>query len=180
MRSALAPLTGLLAVIFTVVAFVLLGDTPDADSAGGEVRAFYSSHEGRGAVSLYLLVLAGPLFVFFTARLARDLHGPSTSGSWLHHVVFGSGLLIAVGFWTGASIALALLDLSDEPEVGDGTLQTLNSLSESFFIPLQRTVLHHGAANYAAAPVRRRSSPGRCGRERRSPGLPTVRRRGRG
>ncbi|MFI9772413.1 hypothetical protein ACIHJG_37000 [Streptomyces sp. NPDC052415] len=132
----MAPLTGLLAVVFTIVAFVLLGGTPDADAPGGEVRSFYSAHEGQGAASLYLLVLAGALFVFFAARLARDLHGiTSASGDWLHHVVFGGGLLIAVGFWTGASLALALLDLSDEPGVSDGTLQTLNALNETFFIP---------------------------------------------
>ncbi|MDK1472352.1 hypothetical protein QNO07_02745 [Streptomyces sp. 549] len=136
MRIALAPLTGLLAVVFTVVGFLLLGGTPGADASGGEVRSFYAGHESQGAVSLYLLVLAGALFAFFAARLARDLHGPtSSSGSWLHHVVFGAGLLIAVSFWTGASMILALLDLSGEPGVSDGTLQSLNALNETFFVP---------------------------------------------
>lgn len=130
-----APLTGLLAVVFTVVAFLMMGDTPDTNSSGREVRFFYDDHEAQTAVSLYLLVIAGVLFVFFAACLARALRDAADRNGWLHHVVLAGGVLMAAGFWTGSTVVLALLDSANEPAVGNQTLQTLNTISEDFFIP---------------------------------------------
>jgi len=119
----------------TVVAFLLIGDTPDADSPGRKVQAFYDSHQGRTAVSLYLLVLAGALFVFFAAYLARVVRSTPSSGDWLRRVVMAGGVLIAAGFWTGAGVNLALLDLADKSTAGRDAFQALNALNEDFFIP---------------------------------------------
>ncbi|WP_274564906.1 hypothetical protein [Streptomyces spiramyceticus] len=130
-----APLTGLLAVLFTVVAFLLIGDTPSVDAPADEVRTFYADHEAQGLWSLFLLVVAGALFVFFAAFLARALHQSPVGNGWLHHVIVAGGVLIAAGFWVGSSIALALVDLADEAAAGNDTLQALHALSEDFFIP---------------------------------------------
>ncbi|MEU7665469.1 hypothetical protein [Streptomyces lincolnensis] len=129
-----APLTGLLAVALTVVAFLLFGDTPDVDARGGEVRSYYDDHRAQTAVSLYLLVLASVFFVLFAAHLAQVVRAVP-GGDWLHRAVVAGGVLIAVGFLVGASLSLALVDLSDKEAAADASLQTLNALSEDFFIP---------------------------------------------
>lgn len=131
-----APLTGLLAVVLTVVAFLLGGDTPGTNSSGAKVRSFYEDHQAQQAVSLYLLVIAGVFFVCFAACLARVLRKAANDGDgWLHHVVLAGGVLIAVGFWTGATLDLALVDLADESVAGNDALQALNAIGNDFFIP---------------------------------------------
>ncbi|MCD7437927.1 hypothetical protein K4B79_06760 [Streptomyces lincolnensis] len=130
-----APLTGLLAVALTVVAFLLYGDTPDVDAAGAEVASYYDDHRAQTAVSLYLLVLASVFFVLFAAHLARVVRAVPGGGDWLHRAVAAGGVLIAVGFLVGASLSLALLDLSDKDSAAEASLQALNALSEDFFIP---------------------------------------------
>ncbi|NGO12319.1 hypothetical protein G5C60_33130 [Streptomyces sp. HC44] len=130
-----APLSGLLAVALTVVSFLLIGDTPDVDSSGREVRTYYEDHEAQTAVSLYLLVLAGAFFVFFAAHLARAVRDAAPRDDWTHRVVLAGGVLIAAGFWVAAGFALALMDLADESAASDDTMQTLNAITEDFFIP---------------------------------------------
>ncbi|AXE84959.1 hypothetical protein [Streptomyces sp. Go-475] len=130
-----APLTGLVAVVLTLVGFLLFGDTPDYDATGSEARAFYADHEARTGAGLYLLVLAAVFFVFFAAHLAHVVRDVPAGGGWLHRVVLGGGLLLALGFLTGSALTLALVDLADEPTASGPALQALNALSESFFIP---------------------------------------------
>jgi hypothetical protein len=131
----IAPLTGLVAVALTLAGFLLFGDTPDYDATGSQVRAFYADHEAQTGVSLYLLVLAAVFFVFFAAHLARVVRDVPASGGWLHRVVFGGGLLLAVGFLVGSTLTLALVDLADEPTASGPALQALNALNENFYIP---------------------------------------------
>lgn len=150
-----APLSGLLAVILTVVAFALLGDTPDFDATGREVGAFYEDHQGQTWASLYLLVLASVFIVFFAAHLAGVVRDVPAGGGWLHRVVFGGGLLVAVGFLIGATLTLALADLAGEPTASGPALQALNTFNEDFFIPfvggMGLLVLGTGLATVRAA-----------------------------
>ncbi|MET9453549.1 hypothetical protein ABZY05_00455 [Streptomyces canus] len=130
-----APLTGLVAVVFTVIGFLLFGDTPAYDAPGRQVRFYYSDHQGQLGVGLYFLVVASVLFVFFAAHLARLVRDIAPGDGWLHHVVFSGGVLVAVGFLVGASLTLALLDLSDKSSATPEALQALNAVNEDFFIP---------------------------------------------
>ncbi|MFJ4199375.1 hypothetical protein ACIP2Y_07015 [Streptomyces sviceus] len=130
-----APLTGVVAVALTVAAFLLLGDTPGLGASGREVRSYYDDHRAQTGVSLYLLVIAAVLFVFFAAYLARAVRDLPPGGEWLHRVVLAGGVLIAAGFLVGAALTLALLDLSDKSSATPPALQTLNAVNEDFFIP---------------------------------------------
>ncbi|MFF4032565.1 hypothetical protein ACFYZ2_22925 [Streptomyces sviceus] len=130
-----APLTGVVAVAFTVAAFLLLGDTPGVGASGREVRSYYDDHRASTGVSLYLLVIAAMLFVFFAAYLARAVRDLPPGGEWLSRVVLAGGVLIAAGFLVGAALTLALLDLSDKSSATPAALQTLNAVNEDFFIP---------------------------------------------
>jgi hypothetical protein len=130
-----APLTGVGAVALTVPAFLLLGDTPGTGASGREVRSFYGDQRAQTAVSLYLLVIAAVLFVFFAAYLARAVQDVRRGDGWLHRVVLAGGVLIAVGFLVGSTLTLALLDLSDKSSATPQALQTLNAVNEDFFIP---------------------------------------------
>ncbi|MEU6349499.1 hypothetical protein ABZ896_09250 [Streptomyces sp. NPDC047072] len=130
-----APLTGLVAVVLTVAGFLLFGDTPAYDAPGREVRSYYDDHRAQLGVSLYLLVLASVLFVFFAAYLARRIRRVPPAGEWLHRVVLAGGVLIAAGFLVGAALTLALLDLADKSSATGAALQALNAINEDFFIP---------------------------------------------
>ncbi|MFF8234061.1 hypothetical protein [Streptomyces caelestis] len=79
----IAPLTGLVAVVLTLVGFLLLGDTPGYDAIGSAVRAFFEDHQARTGASLYLLELASVFFVFFAAHLARAVRDVPASGGRL-------------------------------------------------------------------------------------------------
>ncbi|MFD5339707.1 hypothetical protein [Streptomyces hawaiiensis] len=131
----IAPLSGLVAVVLTLVGFLLFGDTPGYDATGPQVRAFYEDHQGQTGASLYLLVLAAVFFVFFAAHLAHVVRDVPAAGGWLHRVVLGGGLLLALGFLAGSAFTLALVDLADEPTASGPALQALNALNEDFFIP---------------------------------------------
>jgi hypothetical protein len=130
-----APLTGVVAVALTVAGFLLLGDTPGVGDPGREVGSYYDDHRAQTGVSLYLLIIAGVLFVFFAAYLARVVQDLRPVGEWLHRVVLAGGVLIAVGFLVGAALTLALLDLSDKSSASPQALQALNAVNEDFFIP---------------------------------------------
>ncbi|MFF4059586.1 hypothetical protein ACFYZ8_28600 [Streptomyces sp. NPDC001668] len=130
-----APLTGVVAVALTVAGFLMLGDTPGVGASGRKVNAYYDDHRAQTAVSLYLLVIAAVLFVFFAAYLARAVRDLPPAHEWLHRVVLAGGVLIAVGFLVGATLTLALLDLSDKATASPQALQTLNAINEDFFIP---------------------------------------------
>ncbi|WP_406391914.1 hypothetical protein OG806_12365 [Streptomyces sp. NBC_00882] len=80
----IAPLTGLVAVVFTVIGFLLFGDTPAYDAPGRQVRFYYSDHQGQLGVGLYFLVVAAVLFVFFAAHLARLVRDIAPGDGWLH------------------------------------------------------------------------------------------------
>ncbi|MFH8498319.1 hypothetical protein [Streptomyces coeruleorubidus] len=45
-------------------------------------------------------------------------------------VVLDGGLLLAIGFLTGAGLTLALVDLADEPTASGPALQALNALND--------------------------------------------------
>ncbi|MEU0243816.1 hypothetical protein ABZ192_05720 [Streptomyces sp. NPDC006235] len=69
------------------------------------------------------------------AHLARVVRDVPASGGWLHRVVLGGGLLLAIGLLTGAGLTLALVDLADEPTASGPALQALNAFNENFYIP---------------------------------------------
>ncbi|MEU6140772.1 hypothetical protein ABZ848_10475 [Streptomyces sp. NPDC047081] len=130
----LGPFTGIAAVILIVVSFALGGSTPDIGDPGPRVKLYYHQHDTRLAVALYLLILAGALLVFFAGSLRHSLAEVDFHG-WLPQVAFAGGILSAVGFWTAASLSLALVDASDKRQVGGEAFNAMNAMSEDFFIP---------------------------------------------
>lgn len=78
---------------------------------------------------------AGPAGVsFFAAYLAGLIRDIAPGDGRLHHVVFSGGVLVAVGFLAGASLTLALLDLSGKSSASPQALQALNAVNEDFFV----------------------------------------------
>ncbi|MFK8908494.1 hypothetical protein [Streptomyces sp. YS-3] len=127
-------MTGLVAVVLIAVAFGVGGDTPGIGDSGPQIRLFYQEHDTRQAVSLYLLILAGVLLVFFAGSLRHHLAESDRHG-WLPQVAFAGGILSAAGFWLGSAVTLALIDASDKQKVGGPALQAMNVISNDLFIP---------------------------------------------
>jgi hypothetical protein len=130
----LGPFTGIVAVILIAVAFIVGGSTPDIGDPGLQIKVFYHQHDTRLAVALYLLILAGAVLVFFAGSLRHHLAEADRHG-WLPQVAFAGGILSAVGFWTGSSLTLALVDASDKRRIGSEAFQAMNAISNDFFVP---------------------------------------------
>ena len=130
----LGPFTGIVAVILIVVAFSVGGSTPDIGDPGLQIKLFYHQHDTRQAVAVYLLALAAVVLVFFAGNLRHHLAEADRHG-WLPQVAFAGGILSAAGFWTGASLTLAMVDASDKERVGGQAFQSMNAISTDFFIP---------------------------------------------
>src|SRR5688572_21199768 len=71
--SALAPLTGALFVILTVVSFIVGGEPPDADDRIGEVVEYWTDNDAANFAGAVLEGLAAVSLLFFAASLRRAL-----------------------------------------------------------------------------------------------------------
>lgn len=132
--ATLAPLTGVLFVVLTVVGLALAGDTPDADAPRREVVRWWVDHDTQSIVGTLLESLGAVALLFFAASLYRALRRRDTGSGILPLAAFAGGAVAAAGIGVDAAIRFALADLADDvpPEV----TQTLNALWGDFFFPM--------------------------------------------
>jgi hypothetical protein len=130
----LLPLTGVLFVALVVVAFILLGEGQDATKKSAqEIADFYQDNEDEQTIGSFLIGLAGVVFLFFAGwvrKVLRDAEGP---GGTLSAVSFAGAIVFVTGAAIGATINLALADLSDD--LDPVALQAINGISWDYFIP---------------------------------------------
>ena len=130
----IAPVTGILAIALIVAAFIVGGETPDADGPVGEIVSYYESHETDVGVASLLLALGGTFFAFFTAVLFDRLRRSEGQGSALPAGLLVGGALMSVGILIFAGLGLTLSDLGGDLE--PAAVQALNALSEDLFFPV--------------------------------------------
>jgi hypothetical protein len=132
--GSIAPVTGIVAVVFMVVAFIVGGDPPDADAPIGEVVTYYVDNEDEVGISSLLLALGGAFFAFFTAVLFGRLRRAATQSYALLAGVLVGGTLVSAGILIFAGIGLTLSDVGDNLE--DSAVQALHALNLDFFFPV--------------------------------------------
>jgi hypothetical protein len=131
--GSIAPVTGIVAVVFMVVAFIVAGDPPDADAPVGEVVTFYVENEDETGIGSLLLALGGAFFAFFTAVLFGRLRRAATQSYALLAGVLVGGTLVSAGILIFAGIGLTLSDVGDNLEAP--AVQALHALNLDFFFP---------------------------------------------
>ncbi len=126
----LAPLAGVVFTVLFAVAFVTSGETPEGDATGEAVIKHYDD-AGKFLLSVFLLLLAALLFMFFAGVLRRHLAagGPE----WLASVVFGGAVVYVVGLGLFASSQFALVEAADANQ--PGVAQALNVIDNNNFAP---------------------------------------------
>ena len=120
-----APLSGIVFVVLTVVAFVVLGgNTPGIKDSADKIASFYTAHHTRQETAGHLLAIAVAFLAIFAAScwpLIRDARRLWSA------LFFGGGLIAAAGFLVAAGIHIALADGANH-HLDPVALQALNAL----------------------------------------------------
>jgi hypothetical protein len=130
----LAPLTGLVFVVITVLVFAIGGSTPSDHDTAQEVQSFYGQHHDKHTALAFILALAIPFLLFFVSTLRHELRRAGGTGQ-LANAAFAGGVLAAAGFGILAFVHYALADSAASANT-IATSQALNVLDNSDFIPV--------------------------------------------
>ena len=127
----LAPLSGILFVVLTVIAFTALaGNTPDIKASPAKIASFYSTHHANQELAAHILAIGVAFLAIFAAScwpLMRDVHYLWSA------LFFGGAVIAASGFLIGAGIHLALADGAHH-QLDPAALQALNALDSDDYL----------------------------------------------
>jgi hypothetical protein len=129
--SRLAPLSGVVFFVLTLIAIFSGGETPDANASIAKVLSYYGTHRSDVETSAILIAFAFLFFVLFAASLRSFLRRTSAAEGLAALALVGAGVM-AVGALIVTSIeyglAHRLRDLSPS------SAQTLSFLSNELFL----------------------------------------------
>ena len=130
----LAPLTGALFVVLTLIAFFAIGgNTPEGDDSAQKVVSFYSDHETKEIIAAVVLALGAVALIFFAATMKQRLEAASPDRGILPTVALGAGIVASGGFLTAATLHFALADYAGD--IDASAAQALNAIDSDFFLP---------------------------------------------
>lgn len=132
--SRMAPLTGVLFVVLTIVAvFSNNAETPKPSAGAAKVFAFYSAHRSEVETSGIMFALAFLVLVLFAGAVRAYLRQNGASEG-LSALVLAGGVLMATGALaaTGIEYGLAHNLHYFSPEAA----KTLNFISNELFLPV--------------------------------------------
>ena len=133
-KRNLAPLTGALFVVLTLIAFFAIGgSTPEGDDSAQKVVSFYSDHETKEIIAAVVLSLGAVALIFFAATLKQRLEVAGPDRGILPTVALGAGIIAAGGFLTAATLHFALADYAGD--VDPSAAQAINAIDSDFFLP---------------------------------------------
>ena len=133
-KRNLAPLTGALFVVLTLIAFFAIGgNTPEGDDSAQKVVSFYSDHETKEIIAAVVLSLGAVALIFFAATLKQRLEVARPDRGILPTVALGAGIIAAGGFLTAATLHFALADYAGD--VDPSAAQAINAIDSDFFLP---------------------------------------------
>jgi hypothetical protein len=127
----LVPLSGVLAVVLMVAAFVVGGETPEADDSLGEVVSYYSEHDTDLQIASALLALGGFFFLVFSTMVAGVLRRAQGERGGPTALSFAGGIVFAVGVTIFAGLGFTAADVVGD--VDPSVVQALNALGSDMF-----------------------------------------------
>ena len=129
--SRWAPASGVLAGVLVAIAFFASPNSPGSDATGAQVITWYQSHHRSDFAFDLIGGLAVLFLVFFAVALARQVR---TGDRWLAHGALAGAVFGGVGFLT--SIGFDAVLAQDHNHLTTASAQTLNLLSNDFFLPV--------------------------------------------
>jgi hypothetical protein len=127
----LLPLSGVASVLLIVAAFVVAGESPEADDSLREVISYYSDHDTDVQVGSALLALGAFFFLLFSAAIASLLRRVQGEGGVAAIVSFAGGVVFAVGVTVFAGLGFAAGDVVGD--VPPTVVQSLHVLGVDMF-----------------------------------------------
>lgn len=126
------PLTGVIGVILIVVAFVGIGgNTPSTSDPATKFASYYHAHRDRQMLAALVLAIGATFLVFFGAWLREFLGATAT----LARASYGGVLIAAAGFYTAATIHVALADSGKYAVSDPAVIHAIGLIDSDFFIP---------------------------------------------
>jgi len=126
----LLPLSGVAAVLLTVVAFIVVGEPPDIDAQANELVSYYEN-DSELQIGSGLLALAAFFFLLFSTTLASLLRDLRNAPSTAVNLSLGGGIVFAVGMTIFAGLSFTAGEVAGD--VGEETLRLLNGLEMNMF-----------------------------------------------
>jgi hypothetical protein len=127
----LVPLSGVLAVLLMIAAFVVGGETPEADDSLGEVVSYYSEHDTDLQIASALLGLGAFFFLVFSTTVAGVLRRSQRESGGPSVLSFAGGIVFTVGVTIFAGLGFAAADVVGDVE--PSVVQALNALGSDMF-----------------------------------------------
>jgi hypothetical protein len=148
------PLMGIVFVALVVVAFIVGGETPDADDSTREVVSFYIDNDSSQQFAAALLALGCVAYLFFLGTVRQALRRVPGDEGGLSTVMLLGGLMQVAGITLFAGLTFALGDTADA--IPPSSTQAIHVLNSDLFFPvavgtavfslaLGLAVLRHGA-----------------------------------
>jgi hypothetical protein len=132
----LAPLTGIVFVVFAVVAAILSGSTPDPNDSTAGVAGFWQVHDTRELWSSYIGALGVVFFLWFVGSLRAALRRYEGEPGRLAGTAFAGFIVFAVGLLALLGTQFAAADVADDSGVAPQVVGTLSVLQSDLFFPL--------------------------------------------
>ena len=131
----LVPLSGVLAVLAIIAAFLVSGDTPDDDASLDTIASYYIDNDSALQFTGLLLFLGAFFFLIFSTKLFGILRREEGETGGLSAFGFAGGILFAVGLTIFAGLNFAGGTAAED--LDPVALQTINILNNNLFFPLE-------------------------------------------
>ena len=124
-------LAGVLAGLLTASAVVSGANTPNSEAPGQQVLAWYTAHHAGQLLNTVCGVLAMFFLVLFAAAMTRHVR---RGEPWVAVAAVAGAVAAAIGFTCMLSFNFILA--TDYTKLSPAAAQTLNVLSNDFFLPV--------------------------------------------
>ena len=132
-------LTGVAFVVVAIIAGIIGGEPPDAESPVQEIVDHYADNKTSIQVGAFVGAAAMVLLVFFGAYLRSVLRAAEGPGGILSALTLVGAALVAVGFAFDITISIALTEAVDDIE--PAAVQALQALWDNDFVPIALGIL---------------------------------------
>jgi hypothetical protein len=130
----LLPLSGVAAVLLIIAAFIVGGETPEADDALAKIVSYYHDNDSDLQIASALLALGGFFFLLFSATLTDLFRRALPERRVASTLSLAGGVLFAVGTTIFAGLEFAAADFVDD--VAPSSIQTISALTSDMFFTL--------------------------------------------
>jgi len=129
-----APLTGVLFVLFVIVAVIVGGETPSADDPIAEVVEYWNDNKDQAIVSSIIAAISTVFLLWFAGVLRAVLAAAEGPPARLANTAFGGAVIGAVGWLLLIGFTFVAADTAGD--VAPQVTQTMSVLQADLFFPL--------------------------------------------